>query len=94
MPNTWIAVAALVSDSDLQVRRAAAQVVGRFRVASARTALEQIVASDADAAARRNAAWALGRIGDQASRPVLEAATEDASSLVRLTARASIRQLR
>lgn len=87
-------VAALVSDSDLLVRRAAAEVVGRFRVVSARTALEQVVASDADAAARRNAAWALGRIGDEASRPVLEAAADDSSSLVRLTARAAIRQLR
>lgn len=87
-------VAALVSDSDLLVRRAAAEVVGRFRVAAARTALEQVLASDADAAARRNAAWALGRIGDEASRAVLEVAADDASSLVRLTARAAIRQLR
>lgn len=87
-------VAALVSDADLQVRRAAAEVVGRFRVVTARTALEQIVATDTDAAARRNAAWALGRIGDAASRDVLTVAADDASSLVRLTARAALRQLR
>ena len=87
-------VAPLVSDADVTVRRAAAEVVGRFRVASARAALEQIVSSDTDAAARRNAAWALGRIGDAGSRTVLEAAANDASSLVRLTARAALRQLR
>lgn len=87
-------VAALVSDSDLQVRRASAQVVGRFREASARRALETLVTSDADAAVRRNAAWALGRIGDAASRDALTAATTDSSSLVRMTAKAALRQLR
>ena len=87
-------VAALVDDPDLQVRRAAAGVVGRFREASARAALEELVVSDPDPAVRRNAAWALGRIGDAASRAALDRAADDASSLVRMTARAARRQLR
>jgi len=87
-------VAALVTDTDLSVRRAATQTVGRFRETSARAALEQLVVSDADAAVRRNAAWALGRIGDSASRTALTTATTDSSSLVRMTAKAALRQLR
>ncbi|HLU68235.1 MAG TPA: HEAT repeat domain-containing protein [Kofleriaceae bacterium] len=87
-------VAALVADPDLTVRRAAAGVAGRFREASARAALEQLLASDPDPAARRNAAWALGRIGDSASRDVLDRAVDDESPLVRMTARAALRQLR
>ena len=87
-------VVALVTDTDLSVRRAAAQAVGRFREASARAALEELVVSDADAAVRRNAAWALGRIGDAASRTALTTAASDSSSLVRMTAKAALRQLR
>jgi HEAT repeat protein len=87
-------VAALVSDPDLEVRRAAAAVVGRFREASARAALETRVVSDPDPAVRRNAAWALGRIGEAASRAALDQASSDSSSLVRMTARAALRQLR
>lgn len=87
-------VAALVEDSDSAVRRAAIGAVGTFREASARAALESVVASDGDPASRRNAAWALGRIGDAASREVLRAATADESSLVRMTAKAAMRQLR
>ncbi len=87
-------VVALVDDADVYVRRAAIAAVGHFRTADARVALEQIVASDSDSAARRNAAWALGRIGDAASREVLRAATSDASSLVRTTARVAMSKLR
>ncbi|HEY8146270.1 MAG TPA: HEAT repeat domain-containing protein [Kofleriaceae bacterium] len=86
-------VAALVTDTDLSVRRAATQTVGRFREATARAALEELVVSDADAAVRRNAAWALGRIGDAGSRAALTTAASDSSSLVRMTAKAAIRQL-
>jgi HEAT repeat protein len=86
-------VAALVTDTDVSVRRAATQVVGRFREASARTSLEQIVVSDTDAAVRRNAAWALGRIGDAGSRAALTTASTDSSSLVRMTAKAALRLL-
>jgi HEAT repeat protein len=87
-------VVALVDDADVSVRRAAARTAGRFRAAAARTRLEQRVVSDADPAVRRDAAWALGRIGDAASRAALETASNDSSSLVRMTARAAIRQLR
>lgn len=87
-------VAALVSDSDATVRKEAAAVVGRFREATARQALENALASDADPFVRRNAAYALGRIGDAASRAVLEAAVTDSSPLVRGYARAALRALR
>ncbi len=87
-------VAALVTDSDLTVQRAAISIVGKFATASARTDLEGVLASSTDAAVRRNAAWALGEIGDAASRAALTAATDDASSLVRMSAKAAIRNLR
>lgn len=87
-------VVALVTDTDVSVRRAATQAVGRFPAAAARAALEGLVASDPDPAVRRNAAWALGHIGDAASREALAAAASDPSSLVRMTARAALRQLR
>jgi HEAT repeat protein len=87
-------VVALVDDDDVSVRRAAARMAGRFRAAAARTRLEQRVVSDLDPAVRRDAAWALGRIGDATSRAALETASTDSSSLVRMTARAAIRQLR
>ena len=87
-------VVALVSDSDLTVRRAAAATVGSFRVASARAGLESAVVSDSDPALRRNAAWALGRIGDAASRDALSAATTDESSMVRMTAKVALSKLR
>jgi len=86
-------VARLVTDADGSVRRVAAQVVGRFRTAAARSALEERVVSDPDPVVRRNAAWALGRIGDAASRAALTAATQDSSSLVRMTAAAALRQV-
>jgi HEAT repeat protein len=92
--NSAAPVVALVTDTDVSVRRVAAQAVGRFREASARAALEELVVSDADAAVRRNAAWALGRIGDAGSRAALTTAAADSSSLVRMTAKAALRQLR
>ncbi|MBL4634980.1 MAG: HEAT repeat domain-containing protein [Kofleriaceae bacterium] len=87
-------VVALANDSDLKVRRAALATLGQFRVASARADLENLVVSDDDAAVRRNAAWALGRIGDSSSRDALLAASADASSLVRMTAKAALSKLR
>lgn len=87
-------VIAAIADSDVLVRRKAAAVVGNLRDAAARSALEAQLAADQDPAVRRNAAWALGRIGDAASRPALQAATTDESPLVRMTARAALRQLR
>jgi HEAT repeat protein len=87
-------VAGLIADGDAAVRREAASVVGMFREASARAALEAAATGDADPMVRRNAAWALGRIGDLASRDALTAASADPSPLVRMTARAALRQLR
>jgi HEAT repeat protein len=43
---------------------------------------------------RRNAAWALGKLGMAASRDALAKASTDASSLVRMTAKASLALLR
>lgn len=87
-------VVALVGDTNTDVRRGAAAIIGEFREASARTELEARLASDSDTLVRRNAAWALGRIGDPASRQVLEAARYDESGLVRSVARAALGQLR
>lgn len=85
---------ALIADEDATVRAKAAAVVGQLREATGRAALEAQLGSDPDPVVRRNAAWALGRIGDAASRAALEAASNDESSLVRMTARAAIYKLR
>lgn len=92
--RTATPVIPLIADSDLNVRRKAAAVVGKVRAADARVALEAQLASDADPIVRRNAAWSLGRLGDAASRSVLQAAVEDASPLVRMTAKVALRKLR
>jgi HEAT repeat protein len=91
--NTAVAAVDLVGDADARVRAKAAAVIGEMREASGRVALEQQLANDDSATARRNAAWALGQIGDEASRTVLEAAKEDASSLVRMTAKSALYKL-
>ena len=65
-----------------------------MRTVSAAASLEALVVGDGDAIVRRNAAWALGRIGSSSSRAALTAASQDKSSLVRLTARAALAQLR
>jgi HEAT repeat protein len=85
---------ARVTDPDASVRALAAAVIGEVRDPAGRAALEAQLATEADPVVRRNAAWALGRIGDRTSRPALEAAADDASPLVRMTARAALRQLR
>jgi HEAT repeat protein len=87
-------VAALVEDSDLVVRRAAIATVGKFRTSEARVSLENVVINDPDPATRRNAAWALGRIGNAASSDALRAASTDASSMVRMTAKVALSKLR
>lgn len=101
--NAWIQIRtqrtaspaiALIADSDVLVRRKAAAVVGRLVEADARISLEAQLRADDDAQVRRNAAWALGRIGDASSRAALEAAAADPSSIVRMTARAALRNLR
>ncbi|HTM21918.1 MAG TPA: HEAT repeat domain-containing protein [Kofleriaceae bacterium] len=84
----------LIGDADVNVRRKAAAVVGGFRDAGGRAALETVLLNDSDPVVRRNAAWALGRIGDVASTDALVQAASDPSPLVRLTARAARRQLR
>lgn len=101
--NAWIDIRnqnsatpaiALIADGDVLVRRKAAAVVGRLVEAGARSSLEQQLRDDDDAQVRRNAAWALGQIGDASSRAALEAATADPSSIVRMTARTALRNLR
>jgi HEAT repeat protein len=86
-------VVALVADADPLVRREASAVVGNLRAGDARLELERRLAEDLDSSVRRNAAWALGRIGDPRSRAALEAATGDASGLVRGVARAALAEL-
>lgn len=87
-------VVGLLADPDAKVRAAAATVVGAMAEASARAALEGLLAGDADPFVRRNAAWALGKLGQSASRAVLTSATLDKSGLVRMTAKAALAQLR
>ena len=78
-------VVGLLAVADAGVRAVAAAVVG---------ALKAIVVSDSSPVVRRNAAWALGKLGQAASRDALVKASADASSLVRMTAKASLGLLR
>jgi len=87
-------IVAMLGDSDATVRAEAATVVGGMRQTNATGALEGLVVSDSDAQVRRNAAWALGRIGAGSSHTALTQASNDKSGLVRLTARAALKQLR
>ncbi len=87
-------VVGLLADADATVRAEAATVVGAMRAAAGRAGLEALVVSDGSPIVRRNAAWALGKIGHAASRDALVKASADASGLVRMTAKASLSQLR
>lgn len=87
-------VIGLLGDADANVRAEAATTVGGLRAADARARLEALVVSDPSPVVRRNAAWALGKLGQAASRDALTRASGDASSLVRMTARASLGLLR
>lgn len=88
------AVVPLLGDSDAAVRAQAAGAVGGFKDASGRLQLESLVVNDPDPTVRRNAAWALGEIGLRASQAALDAASNDASPLVRGVARAARQALR
>ena len=83
-----VPVVSRLNDSDLMVRRTATAVIGKYKEASARAALEQLLVNDSDVLVRRNAAFALGRIGDRASRDLLGTVAEnDESALVRAYAK-------
>lgn len=87
-------VVGLLADPDATVRAEAATVVGAMKTRSGRAGLEALVVSDASPTVRRNAAWALGKLGQAASAGALAKASADPSSLVRLTAKAALAQLR
>jgi hypothetical protein len=87
-------VVGLLADSDADVRAEAATVVGAMKATSGRAGLEAVVVADPSPVVRRNAAWALGKLGQAASREALVKASADASSLVRMTAKAALAQLR
>lgn len=87
-------VVGLLADGDAEVRAEAATVVGAMKATSGRAGLEALVVADPSPVVRRNAAWALGKLGQAASREALVNASADASSLVRLTAKAALAQLR
>lgn len=87
-------VVGLLADPDAGVRAEAATVVGALKASAGRAGLETLVVSDASPVVRRNAAWALGKLGQAASRDALVKASTDASSLVRMTAKASLALLR
>jgi HEAT repeat protein len=84
----------LLADPDATVRAEAATLVGAMKTTAGRAGLETLVVSDGSPVVRRNAAWALGKLGLAASRDALAKASTDASSLVRMTAKASLAQLR
>jgi HEAT repeats len=87
-------VVGLLADADATVRAEAATVIGGLKAAAGRAGLEALVVGDPSPTVRRNAAWALGKIGQAASRDALVKASGDASSLVRMTAKASLALLR
>ena len=87
-------VVGLLADADATVRAEAATVVGALKATAGRAALEALVVADPSPTVRRNAAWALGKLGQAASRDALVKASGDASSLVRMTAKASLVLLR
>jgi len=83
-----------LTDADANVRAEAATVVGAMKTLAGRAGLEALVVSDPSPVVRRNAAWALGKLGQAASAGALAKASTDESSLVRMTAKASLAQLR
>jgi len=87
-------VIGLLGDADLNVRAEAATVAGALKATAGRARLEALVVSDPSPVVRRNAAWALGKLGQAASREALVKASADESSLVRMTAKASLGLLR
>lgn len=87
-------VIGLLADADATVRAEAATVVGALKATAGRAGLEALVVADPSPTVRRNAAWALGKLGQAASRGALVKASADASSLVRMTAKASLALLR
>jgi hypothetical protein len=87
-------VVGLLADPDATVRAEAATVVGALKASAGRAGLEALVVSDGSPVVRRNAAWALGKLGQAASAGALVKASGDASSLVRMTAKASLALLR
>ncbi len=87
-------VTALLSDSDASVRAEAATVVGGMRFATAVGTLETMATTDVSPLVRKNAAWALGKIGASSSRAALTTASNDASSYVRMTAKAALVSIR
>ena len=81
----------LLGDGDVSVRRVSTSIIAQFKVASARTTLEGLLANDGDPIVRRNAALALMRLGDPASHAALQqAADHDPIAFVRSTARAAL----
>jgi hypothetical protein len=87
-------VATLLRDPDARVRAEAATVVGGFRFQGATSVLENLVTTDPNPMVRKNSAWALGRIGASSSRAALTTASTDASSFVRLSAKAALASIR
>lgn len=85
---------AMLDDADATVRAEAATVAGGMKHVAATAKLESLVVSDPNPIVRKNAAWALGKIGSATSRGALTQASNDKSSYVRMTAKASLASLR
>lgn len=71
-------------DSDIEVRRAAANALGELQDTAAVVALMQALRTDTDSAVRRAAAWALGEMEDRRAVPALaDALRQDQDAEVR-----------
>src|SRR5258708_29764618 len=89
------AVAGLVSDTSVDVRRNAASALGSMRAKDSVAALIKLTSfsTESDAVTRAEAAHSLGLIGDKAARPALEAAQGDPDTRVQDAATIALRTL-
>lgn len=88
------AVTKLTSDSDANVRRGAAELIGTLRAKDGVDGLIAIAKNDPDANVRNAACHSLGALHDAKARPVLEdISRSDSNSLVRDQAAIALRRL-
>lgn len=85
----WTSVRALTqalrTDSDTDVRHAAAWILGRLEVHAATAALCDALTKDAAVEVKRTAAWALGQMGDASEVSAPGQALKDSDREVRRT---------
>lgn len=82
-----------LTDSDVNVRREAANTCGFLQDKAAVSALVTVLGNDSSPVVRKAAAWALGEIGDASAASALSAATNDTDPLVRSISVAALGRL-